>query len=242
MLYDFNGTGQSDVAFGNKADIIETRTNNRIRPIHFGVNYHSSPLQFKLVFGSEEALDRYEMQAVAMWLTGYQNYQWLTIDQPDLGNVQFRCLITELTPLSVGWLPYAFQATVTCDCPYAYGYPFEKTYSLSGSDDGDQIVFYNDSTVREYVKPELSYTGGSGTLSIVNASDNDREFKLENLVSSYVVSIDNKNGIITEKTGVNLYGGFGLNFFRLVPGDNVLTIKGDGKLTISGQFLYNVAG
>ena len=49
MIYDIDGNSQENVSFGNKADIIETRTLNRIQPIHFGVNYHSEPLEFKLV-------------------------------------------------------------------------------------------------------------------------------------------------------------------------------------------------
>ena len=242
MLYDFGGTGQSPVPFGNKGSIIETRTLGRIQPLHFGVNYHGSPLQFKLVFGSlEEHLDRYEMENIAHWLTGYQDYQWLSIDQPDLERVQFRCLITQLTPLHHGWLPYAFEATVVCDCPYAYGFPFEYQYDVSGATD---ILFRNDSSVREYIKPTLIYAPTSGdTLSIVNHDDNDREFRLTGIPSSTNVIVDNRNGIIQETIGkTNLYDGFNLNFFRFVHGDNNLTVTGNGTLTITGRLLYNVAG
>lgn len=242
MLYDFGGTGQSPVPFGNKGSIIETRTLGRIQPLHFGVNYHGSPLQFKLVFGTlEKSLDRYDMENIAHWLTGYQDYQWLSIDQPDLERVQFRCLITQLTPLYHGWLPYAFEAEVVCDCPYAYGFPFEYQYDISGTTD---ILFRNDSSVREYIKPTLIYIPTSGdTLSIVNHDDNDREFKLTGIPSSTNVIVDNRNGIIQEAIGkTNLYNGFNLNFFRLVHGDNNLTITGNGTLTITGRLLYNVAG
>lgn len=242
MLYDFGGTGQSPAPFGNKGSIIETRTLGRIQPLHFGVNYHGSPLQFKLVFGSlEEHLDRYEMENIAHWLTGYQDYQWLSIDQPDLERVQFRCLITQLTPLHHGWLPYAFEATVVCDCPYAYGFPFEYQYDISGATD---ILFRNDSSVREYIKPTLIYAPTSGdTLSIVNHDDNDREFRLTGIPSSTNVIVDNRNGIIQETIGkTNLYDGFNLNFFRFVHGDNNLTVTGNGTLTITGRLLYNVAG
>lgn len=242
MLYDFGGTGQSPVPFGNKGSIIETRTLGRIQPLHFGVNYHGSPLQFKLVFGTlEKSLDRYDMENIAHWLTGYQDYQWLSIDQPDLERVQFRCLITQLTPLYHGWLPYAFEAEVVCDCPYAYGFPFEYQYDISGTTD---ILFRNDSSVREYIKPTLIYIPTSGdTLSIVNHDDNDREFKLTGIPSSTNVIVDNRNGIIQEAIGkTNLYDGFNLNFFRFVHGDNNLTITGNGTLTITGRLLYNVAG
>lgn len=241
MIYDIGGQGQSDVSFGNIAKIVETRTNNRLRPIHYGVNYHSSPLQFKLVFGAMEPLDRYELENIAFWLTGHQDYQWLSIDQIDLDHVQFRCLITELKPITYGWAPYAFEATVVCDCPYAYGYPFNEQYTINGT---SNILFRNNSPIHEYVKPMLTYTSSSsgGTLRIVNQNDNGRTFELTGIPASKVI-IDNDNGIIRETVdGINLYDGFNLNFFRLVHGDNNLIITGRGTLTMSGRLLYNVAG
>lgn len=244
MIYDFDGNGQSDVAFGNKASIVETRISSRIQPIHFGVKYHETPLQFKLIFGTDRALDRYELEDISFWLTGHQEYQWLSIDQPDMELYQFKCLITELTPLSYGWLPVAFEATIVCDCPYAYGFEFEKQYQINGS---TTILFRNESSVREFLKPNLLFkpTAGTTQLSIVNHDDNDRKFLIQNIPTSdgIIVSVDNNNGIIQEMTyGYNLYDGFNLNFFRFVHGDNNLTVNGNGTLTISGRFLYNVAG
>ena len=243
MIYDYGGKGQDNVSFGNVATIVETRINNRVRPIHFGVKYHGSPLKFKLIFGSDRALDRYEMEDIAFWLTGYQDYQWLTIDQADLENVQFRCLITELTPLAHGWLPVAVEATIVCDCPYAYSYPFEKQYQISGQ---TSILFRNESTAREYVKPIITFQPVSGTksLKIVNRSDDNRTFLLDNIPSSAVTAvIDNENGIIQDiRNGYNLYDGFNLNFLRFVHGDNNLVVTGNGTLSLSGRFYHNVAG
>ena len=206
MVYDIGGRGQSDVSFGNKASIVETRTNNRIQPIYFGTNYHSKPLEFKLVFGAERELDRYELEDIAYWLTGRKEYKWLSIGQQDMEQLQFRCMVTELTPISHGWLPVAFQATIQCDCPYAYSYPFEKQYTISGE---TTILFRNESSVREYLKPEISFAPASTTrtLSLVNLNDDNREFKL---------------------TGI--------------PSGASIKVTGDGVLTISGRFLYNVAG
>jgi len=239
-LYDFNGRGQDDVSFGNKATVSETRVNNRIQPIHYGVNYHKDPLKFKLVFGAEEAMDRYTLEEISMWLTGYNDYQWLSIDQPDMEHVQFKCLITSLTPLSHGWLPVAFEAEVVCDCSYAYGHPFSKTVS------GTSVVFRNESSVREYLRPDLTLVSpvGSTTLRIVNMSDGGRVFELTGLPSAATtIYVDNLNGIIRdENDAYNLYDGFNMNLFRLVPGDNRLTISGASSVTISGRFLHNVAG
>ncbi len=66
MIYDFGNTTQDDVKFGNQASIVETRPINRIQPIHFGVNYHEKPLEFKLVFGSHHVnVNEYLSQVLA---------------------------------------------------------------------------------------------------------------------------------------------------------------------------------
>ena len=242
MIYDIDGNAQDNVPFGNRADIIEDRTLRRIQPIHFGVDYNSSPLEFRLVFGSERYLDRYDLESISLWLTGHQQYQWLTIDQPDLARVQFRCLFTEVTPISIGWLPIAFEATVRCDCPYAYGPPFHLRRQIQGE---TEILFQNNSSVREYIKPDLFFQPDPGTtdLRIVNESDSGREFLLSSIPEGAKVSVDNRNGIITESVyGYNLYPGFNMNFFRLVRGANRLAVTGNGALCISGRLLYNVAG
>ena len=242
MLYDFDGKGQEDVPFGTRASIVETRLNNRITPLHFGVNYHEEPLEFKLVFGSDRPMDRYELENVAMWLLGHQDYKWLTIDQTDMERFRFRCLITELTPLSHGWLPVAFEATIRCDCSYAYGYPFVYRYEVSDTTD---IVFTNESSVAGYFKPIITFNPSSGnTLKIKNRSDGDREFVLSGLTTSTEVYVDSENGIIQDRSADkrNLYGGFNLKFPRMVRGENRLTVTGTGTLTISGQFLHNIAG
>lgn len=243
MVYEIGGEGQSDVSFGNKASIMEVRTTRRVKPIHMGVNYHSEPLEFSLVFGAQKPIDRYDMELVTMWLTGHQDYQWLSIGQPDLAHVKFRCLITELTPISHGWLPVAFKATVRCDCPYAYGYQFSKVYRC---DDTLSVMFKNTGSAQEYIKPVLHIVVDPGveTISIVNHNDNDRTFEIAGLPAAGAdIIVDNESCIITESTsGYNLYEGFNMNFFRLTPGMNNLEITGACDLEISGRLLYNVGG
>lgn len=241
MLYDFDGNGQEAVSFGNKAEIVEAKSVNRIQPVHYGVNYHEEPLEFKLVFGSMEPIDRYDMEAMAFWLTGHQQYQWLVIDQPDLEDVMFRCLVTELKPVFSGWLPYAFEATFRCDCPYAYTRLFAQKYTIDGT---ANILFRNESSVRDYLRPHVLIVPDDGCTEfrIVNHNDGDREFAFTGLPASGLkILVDNRNGVMQELTdGTNLYGCFNLNFLRLVQGDNMLEVTGSGKLAIVGRFLRNV--
>lgn len=246
VVCDFDGNTHSNNPFGNKAEIIETRIPGRVRPLHYGVDYHKSPLSFTLIFGCDRELDRWEMEEISHWLTGHQQYQWLSIEQPDLDHVEFRCLIEELKPLSVGWIPYAFEATVKCDCPYAYGFPFEYTYDFS---DGDEIVILNTGSAREYCYPVIDFVPASSCtqLEIVNYSDinhwgDPTSFFIGGIpTGSPVVHIDCMNCIIEDRTfGTDLYDGFNDNFFRLIPGENILALHGSGALTISGRYYYNV--
>lgn len=82
---------------------------------------------------------------------------------------------------------------------------------------------------------------GATSFSIINHDDNDREFKFDGLpAAGCEITIDNENGIITEKSGQNLYDMFNMNFFRLARGMNRLEITGNGSVTLSGRMMYNV--
>ncbi len=239
-LCDIGGRQHDDNSFGNVANIVETRIPNRITPLHYGVRYHDKPLEFTLIFGAREYMDRYQMQDVAKWLTGYQDYQWLCLEQPDLEHIQFRCLIKSLTPISIQWFPIAFEARVICDCPYGYSYPFEESISVNGS---ESYLFRNNSTVREHLLPDLKIALSSScrSFSITNR-DTGSAMQFSGLPAGGItILVDNENQVIREQYGrYDLYEYFNFRFFDLVSGDNQLTLNGTGTVTISGRYLYNV--
>lgn len=228
-------------AFGNEANIVEERVAGRIKPLHFGVRYHDKPLTFNLIFAANEYMDRYTMQKVAMWLTGYQQYQWLVIDQPDMRHIHFRCLIKKLTPIHIGWFPIAFEAEVVCDCPYAYSGEFHQEFSTG------YALFRNESSCRELLRPSLKIEVAAGCteFSIVNRSNGNKKFSFSNLPGgALTILVDNEKCIIEETkhnlSGIYDYFDFDNGFFCLVHGDNELEISGDVVVTINGRFLYNV--
>ena len=240
FVCDIGSKKHSDNRFGNVANVVETRLPNRIMPLHFGVRYHDEPLSFTLIFGSEQYMDRYQLQEVSNWLTGYQDYQWLSIDQPDMDHIQFRCLIQELTPISVGWLPLAFEAKVVCDCAYGYSYPWEKTFDVNGS---LKTVFYNDSTIREHLKPVLTIRlrSGSRNFSITNRTTNTVMSFSGLPAGGITINADNENGVLREGNDeYDLYDYFNFQFFELASGDNELVFEGSGSVTMSGRYLYDV--
>ena len=92
-------------------------------------------------------------------------------------------------------------------------------------------------------KMELSHFG-TNKLTIINAGDNDRQFVLDRLpfTSSLEIHIDNKNQIITNNHGLNLYDHFNMNFFRMIRGDNRLIIDGHCRVKFICEFPINVGG
>ena len=108
MLYDFDSTKQGNSSF-SKEKVYEDRVMHRPRSIFYGSDYDDS-LEFKLVFGADEYsaskgvdIDRQEMEIISSWLTGQNAYKWLVIDQPDMEGIRYRCIITELEMVEVGF-------------------------------------------------------------------------------------------------------------------------------------------
>lgn len=244
-IVDFDSKKNDDTVLSS-GKISETRLPNRVTPLHYGVNYNDEPLSFTLIFGSDNELDRYDMQRISMWLTGYQQYQWLMVDQPDLGHVQYRCLITELEPISYGWVNCAFQAKISCDCQYAYSFPWEASYTLGATE--TTATFMNESSCKDKLSPDFEITVAAGCTAVTVKNDTTGQtMKFENMPSgSYKLVIDGKNLIIKDANNnmTNPYSYFNFVFLKLAPGVNTIKLSktGSGAATVkmSGRFLYSV--
>lgn len=246
MLYDFNNTTQGDSKYAS-LELDEDRVAGRSRSLFYNT-YYKKPLEFKLVFGAGEyegdtgePLDRYELQLISSWLTDRNEYRELVVDQPDMERVRYRCIITDLTVLEHAMNKWAFQATVHCDSPYGYLMPQTFVYELDGKTD---IVLPSRSSSNRPFFPKVEIEmGNSQTVSIVNADDGGREFKLTGLPQSdETVSLNGETGVMSGSSGLNLYPYCNFQFPRLVRGDNRLTIEGASKVTFICEFPVMVGG
>ena len=156
-------------------------------------------------------------------------------------HARYYCRITNLEAIEVGGNCVGFQAEVQCDSAYAYMRPKTTTIAVSGT---KTLVFQNRSSMNEPYLPKLEITLSSGnSVSIVNASDGDREFKLSGLPTSVgKITVDNDRMILTDSNGTNLYACWNKKTFRLQRGDNSLTITGNGTVSILTEFPVNVGG
>ena len=247
MIYDVGSETQSGNTFASVVTIMEESLPTRWKPVFYGVK-HEKKLEFEIVFGvnqdrldEENYLDRMEMEAIAVWLTGHDRYLPLEIEQDDMFHVRYKCMVTGLVAVEYGNIPWAMKATITCDGPYAYMSPFEFVYNISGT---QTIRFLNESSHNGYYKPVIEYApANGGDLEIVNETDGDRVFRLTGIpAAATTVVIDNENCVITNSADLNLYPCFNYRFFRLKRGYNTLTVTGNGVLKIKCEFPVNVGG
>lgn len=238
---------QKVTSFASPLDIQEDRPLRKYRPYCYGGG-HKDVLNFTLVLGCNEEraytrsfFDAFDRERIAGWLTGFQDYRWLTIQQDDLQHVRYYCRITDLEAIEVGGHCVGFEAAVQCDSAYAYMRPKTTTITVSGT---KELIFHNRSSMNEPYLPKLEITLSAGnSISIVNASDGGREFAFRELPASVgKITVDNERMIMTDSNGTNLYSCWNKKTFRLQRGDNNLTITGNGTVSILTEFPVNVGG
>lgn len=247
MMYDFNDNGLSEDNEVSSVSIVEEVVGKQWRPYFYGTK-HENKLEFEIVFGVNQDridrgqyLSRHEIDEVAAWIAGHDGYKWLEIEQEDMEHVRYRCIVTSLTIVEYGRIPWALKASITCDSKFAYTYPREYSYDIDGS---YTIHFMNESSMNSYYKPIILYHPvADGNLEIVNETDGNRIFKFTDLpASTGTLHVDNEHGVIIGDSGINLYPLFNFKFFRLKRGYNVLHVSGKGKLTFVCEFPVSVGG
>ena len=248
-IYDIDGNNNEAAPFVSTGKLLTDVIPSKGRNYLYGRAYEE-PLEFTLVFGVDpekvlnmnDHLDRYEMGVIANWLTGHETYQWLEIEQSDLEMVRYRCVISELEPIHVAWLPWAFKAKVTCDSPYAYMFPKKYRYSCT---DVSHIELISRSTINKLYYPKMTILcNDCKTVSILNETCNE-ELSFSNLpVGDLVITIDNELGKIesSDPTYPNLYQYCNFNWLPLKKGKNKMVVTGNCNLEFVCEFPLNIGG
>ena len=238
-IANIGGFSQSQASFGSERSIQEDRINGRSTGIHYGVTANqalSFPISFT-VCKDNRHLDRYEAAAVAMWLTGHNTYKQLSIDQPDMESVIYKCIITKLEAQEVGGWTVGFTATVTCDGPFAYLNWRDTVVSNTGT---QSFVYRNMSNVRDYYRPIIEIVSTGSQFSVVNENDGT-EFKMSGMTSvERHLRIDCQNQCMTSDVDDNPYAFLSGKFPSFACGDNKLKLTGNFTMTIHNEFPWNI--
>lgn len=240
MLYDISSVSSVDAAFAT-AKIQEEDIPSQGKPFFYAVT-REEPLEFTLTFGPNmdrvddgEHLSKPELSSISKWLCK-DGYKKLAIDQKDMADYFYRCIITELSPTSVNGVAWALTATVRCDGAYAYR--TSQVYSIDASSGKGSLVINALHDNGPYYWPVVSIVpSGAGTISIHSEEDDGRQFQLSGLPDGVgTITIDGSKGIITSSTGVNIYPFCNFRFLRLLQGDNQIAVDGTCKVEIACEY------
>jgi hypothetical protein len=161
---------------------------------------------------------------------GRTTYLPLRIVQDDISDIVYNVILTKSDHVFVGNMAYALTLHARCDRPWGVYYPPVFSKMFSGDYSSLTFDYLNTSVYSGYNKPIVQFsTGASGSaifFSLVNHSDDDREFRFDGLSTYETITVDNDKGIITSSTGALRMREFNKKFFRLRQGNNNITVSG----------------
>lgn len=247
MYYEIDGNSQSDGVINEGFSPVSDHVARRFRPIHYGVE-KSDHMEFDMVFGSLEPLDRVDIGNIARWLTGRNYYAPLIIHQDDMYGIQYKVIFTDMQIIDIDGIPYAFSAHAICDGPFAYTEPLSQAFQC-----GSVLTTYfnNISNVPEMYAPDLRIELASGSNFMLRNITTGETFSLEfdgANTEDITIYIGGDTKVLRFESNdmsslsLNLYRYMKLNgerhfvFPRFAQGENEIEITGDCTLHIDSEF------
>lgn len=226
-LMGFGEKKQESKSLGIDLDIVTEKLGLKSTPYLQGVN-EPKELSFPMILSSTKPLDNYDVDNIQRWLFGQKKYKKLYIVQDDLRNIFFNCILNNPKTLEANSSVYGFEFTVVCDTSHAWQNGGTNNYSITSPQD---ILFVNESSLNDYMYPTIEFVcnkqGGSGFISIVNQSDDNREFKLTNMRYGEKFNFDSELEIATTSSTELITPRFNKKYLRMSPSFNKLIITGD---------------
>lgn len=228
------------IDLGVKRTTVEDTVSNRRTPLFYGVQRKNKlTMTFTVAkCGSDVEFTVEETRRLARWLMGTKTYRWFQLCDFDLSSLDYKdiyyhLIFTDMRPVVVGGRTVGFTLYAECDSPFAWSE--EKAYVYQSLADSEMTyLLVNNADDCDYIYPYMEITCYDFTdISILNETDDFREMLWTNAPQSQnPISIDGKNGICKLTDGL-LMDNFNFNFFRLAPGENIVTMKGAFEVRIT---------
>jgi len=258
-MYSIGSTSAGEVSFASTPGIVEETIGKNWKPYFYGVQFKNK-LSFSLVFGlNEERLDagkfltRTEIHNISTWLTGYTEYKVLTIDQEDMSDYYYKCMISGLEVIGSYGEQYAFKANVICDSPYAYYDAAETKENINGS---SRIEIYNSSALHMPIYPKIIIENNNDdNLTIVNTREsvdgddstapvfalNDISSNIKTIIIDCSTCVIQTYDVDNNPVSANLYNDISaMHWPRLYSGSNVFIITGECDIKVKCTFPVNI--
>jgi len=227
-------------------EIVEQKIFRRAQPYFYGAT-PAPKLQFSFSAFSENEMDAEFFQLVQKWLFSPRTYRKLQIDQPDVRDIYFNCLLLDPKLNRVGNLIQGFSCEVSCDSPYALKFPEVTTYTYTTTVVDSTVTYYNGSDdTGSYLYPSslvVSMNNTDGGFTITNLDDSNRVVSFTGLLGNEVLTISPLYQTISSSTGLKRLANSNKKFLRLVPAVNRLRIQGNvASIVMTNQWIAKKIG
>ena len=231
--------GSQDTFLG--MDSVFTENYDGTKRYDYSAKYNSvASIVISLVKNNYEDLSTIELRALYKWLSGAKNSSWLDLYNGDNIDYSFLGKFTKIEAYKLDARTIGVTVTFESVSPWAYSPIQTETIQVDGTI--SKTINNLSDDLYTYVYPKIVYTntsnavsGTSDFFSILNAATQDTT-KLTGIVSNEVVTMDS-NQIIYSNVNAKLYGdNFNMKWFKLVSGNNVLTINGVGTMVITYRY------
>lgn len=233
-LHLYNNNGGLDTASGSSFSILRGALQGGLSYTYLG-REDRSPIEFRLQMVSKEPLDSAMQGAIHRWLIGKNGYRDLQILQSDMVTYRIGCIFTEIEFLQNG--NETVGVTVVGEGDSCYFRGNDTVIEKAGQRNSFTIMNLSDGN--EYVYPTVTITCPSSfnSVSIVNVTDNSRNFSIVGMMGDEVVTVDNARKIIVSSKDVRRLSNFNKKWFRLLPGENEIVAGFD---TGSGTIRFDI--
>lgn len=247
MIGSFNTTMGSQESLGFTSSTQEVFVGDNPIPIYLGDNYSEKlTFTFTLIKSSSvhfnrnlsEYFSENECRAIIRNLTSKRGYQWLQIVHTNIDEEFFyNAKVNNISYEKIGGSVAGIVVDVECDSCFAWS----KEYSvpIAAKANIPFYIFNNTDDLVNYIYPMCTIVpSSSGTLEILNHSDNEWTTSIKNVQSQESITMDSKNEILssTSPSHTLILNDFNLNWIRLIPGQNKITSNMDARFT----FTYRV--
>jgi phage-related protein len=244
-IMDIDSQEVSKSMGSSSMEILEQKIFRRAQPYFYGAT-PAPKLDFAFSAFAENEMDAEMFQLVQKWLFSSRSYKKLQIDQADIRDIYFDCILTDPTIVRVGNLIQGFSCQVQCNSPFAWKFPSTINYTYTSSIVDDSVVYFNGSDdTGGYLYPHLVITMNNlgGDVSITNSSDSSRVFSFTGLSAGEVITVDCSNQTISSSLGLKRLSNFNKKFLRLIPAVNNLRIQGNvANIAMTTQYIAKKLG
>lgn len=209
--------------------------------LHYVEN--TEELQFKIIICDKDGkyIDSFKQRELKRWLCKNDKRYWLQIDQVDLADVYYYCIISNPNPINASKYTIGLEFDVICDSSHAWSNLYKKTYETIGNTlnfefnniaDFDDYILYPTAIITSY---------GNGNISIKNNTTGDSVI-INNCKTNEVIIIDSKNDNIESNLNRMLLDDWNKNVVELIAGVNDITLTGNFTMKLEYRLPIRVGG